>query len=390
MEKTYCVYKHTAPNGKVYIGQTQNTVAERWVNGKGYTCHKHGWFWKAIEKYGWNNIKHEILYNDLTKEAADYYEQFFIAMYQSTDKRYGYNCQSGGSRNYTYSEESKKNISDGLKQHYAIYGHQRPEKTIKSFLIKMGHNIVQYDLNGNRIDEYKSSYEAYLKTGISNKKINQVVLGRYKQAGGYMWRYAEDAPDKLEPYKQKHKCCQYDLEGNLIKIWDDVKEADKFFGPKKKTCCIERCCDGTGCKTAYGFQWRFIENADNKIDEHNPFKKVLQYDSNGNFIKKWPNIATIKNELGWNVSGACQGVNKTSFGYQWRYEGDNTPVFVIKKPHSVKKKIIQYSKDGVLLNIFDTTKQASEITGVNYKNIQCCAGGKNKTAGGYIWKYSQT
>lgn len=27
MEATYCVYKHTAPNGKVYIGQTMQNRA---------------------------------------------------------------------------------------------------------------------------------------------------------------------------------------------------------------------------------------------------------------------------------------------------------------------------------------------------------------------------
>lgn len=390
MEKKYCVYKHTAPNGKVYIGQTQNTAMERWANGKGYTCHKHGWFWKAIEKYGWDNIKHEILYDNLTKEAADYYEQFFIAMYQSADRRYGYNCQSGGSRNYTYSEESKKKISDGLKKHYAIYGNPSAKKARESLLKRIGRPVVQYDLHGNRIAEYKSAYDAYLLTGINNGGINNCVTKRIKQTGGFMWRYLEDAPDKLEPYIQKHACCQYDLDGNLIKIWDDVKEADKYFYPKKKRCTIEKCCDGIGYKTAYGFQWKYLEDANNKIDKHNSFKKVLQYDSNGNFIKVWHSRMAIKKELGWDVSAACRGESKTSFGYQWRYEGDVRQVSVVEKPHVVKKKISQYSKDGILLNVFNTTRQASEITGINYSNIMTCVSGRNKTAGGYIWEYSQT
>ena len=202
----YTVYKHTAPNGKVYIGQTKKTAFERWKNGKGYTCHHHGWFWKAIEKYGWDNITHEILYDNLTKELADFYEQYFIELYKSTDKRYGYNCQTGGSRNYRYSEESKRNISESLKMLYSI----KPPDTSKAretLQKKQGRKIVQYDLDGNRIAEFDSAYDAFLKTGISNKRINGCLCDpvRNHTAGGYRWRYFEDAPEKLEPHNPRYK-----------------------------------------------------------------------------------------------------------------------------------------------------------------------------------------
>ena len=36
MENTYCVYIHTAPNGKMYIGQTSQKPEARWNNGRGY------------------------------------------------------------------------------------------------------------------------------------------------------------------------------------------------------------------------------------------------------------------------------------------------------------------------------------------------------------------
>ena len=46
----YSVYKHTAPNGKVYIGITSADVKDRWKNGYGYYRNEH--FFKAITKYG--------------------------------------------------------------------------------------------------------------------------------------------------------------------------------------------------------------------------------------------------------------------------------------------------------------------------------------------------
>lgn len=33
----YCVYKHTSPSGKVYVGITKLKPKYRWNNGKGYT-----------------------------------------------------------------------------------------------------------------------------------------------------------------------------------------------------------------------------------------------------------------------------------------------------------------------------------------------------------------
>lgn len=385
----YVVYKHTVPNGKVYIGQTKKTTSDRWKNGKGYTCHKHGWFWKAIEKYGWDNIKHEILYDDLTKELADFYEQYFIEVYKSTDKQYGYNCQTGGSRNYKYSEESKKNISESLKRLYAI-SPPNTSSARKALLKKIGRKIVQYDLDGNKIGEYNSAYEASQKTGISNKKINYAlcVSDHVRQTGGYMWRYKENAPEKLSPITIKRPCAQYDLDGNLIKVWDDVKQADEAMSASKKRTAVERCCNGTGYKTAYGFQWKFVKNEVKKIDAYNPYKRILQYDLAGNLIKIWDNSIAVKKELGWNVKHCCEGTARTSRGYQWRYENDPIPVSVIVKPHIMNKRVEQYSLSGKFIMSFETTKKASAHTGVSTSAIQSCASHRNKTAGGFIWKYA--
>lgn len=90
----YFLYKHTAPNGKVYIGITKQVPQKRWLNGKGYAANEH--FYNAIKKYGWNNIKHDILFSNLTKEEACKKEIELIAFYNSNNSSYGYNNSSGG------------------------------------------------------------------------------------------------------------------------------------------------------------------------------------------------------------------------------------------------------------------------------------------------------
>lgn len=91
----YTVYKHTAPGGKVYIGITSQTVAQRWgTSGQRY-C-KSVYFSRAIKKYGWENIQHEIIAEGLTKAQATALEIELIAKYDSTNPEKGYNCSTGG------------------------------------------------------------------------------------------------------------------------------------------------------------------------------------------------------------------------------------------------------------------------------------------------------
>ena len=95
MENNYVVYKHTAPNGKVYIGITRRKPEVRWgCNGSRYYNNKH--FFSAIQKYGWDNIKHEILYDRLDAHTAEEHEKRLIFLYHSDDRKYGYNNTLGG------------------------------------------------------------------------------------------------------------------------------------------------------------------------------------------------------------------------------------------------------------------------------------------------------
>lgn len=98
MEKDvrYCVYKHqNIFNGKVYIGITSQKPEYRWGSGgQHYVECPH--FWNAIQKYGWDNFTHEILYDDLTAEEANNLEIQTVAEYDSTNPDFGYNISKGG------------------------------------------------------------------------------------------------------------------------------------------------------------------------------------------------------------------------------------------------------------------------------------------------------
>ena len=113
---TGIIYKYTSPNGKCYIGQTikentrkrQHKLASKDVN----TTHP---FYKAVQKYGWDNFIYEVLIkfecgnrHTLIK-ILDHFEIFYIAKYNSY--KCGYNQTPGGHLIYRNNDEVGFNIN---------------------------------------------------------------------------------------------------------------------------------------------------------------------------------------------------------------------------------------------------------------------------------------
>lgn len=91
----YIIYLHkNIITKKVYIGQTKDTLERRARGGSGYQgC---PYFYKAIQKDGWENFEHFILEENLTSEQADKREKYWISVFDSTNPEKGYNIKSGG------------------------------------------------------------------------------------------------------------------------------------------------------------------------------------------------------------------------------------------------------------------------------------------------------
>ena len=113
MQTNYTVYIHIAPNGKRYIGMTGQDVEQRWRHGLGYKRNQP--FYNAIQKYGWDNIKHEIIAFNLSYEEAALLEKELIQKYKTREKNYGYNVCVGGEDGWVgvhHTEEAKRKMSN--------------------------------------------------------------------------------------------------------------------------------------------------------------------------------------------------------------------------------------------------------------------------------------
>lgn len=85
----WSVYIHTFPNDKKYVGISM-APKNRWKNdGSGYKEQKR--MWEAIQEFGWDNIKHEIILQDLSKETAREMEKILINQYKTMIPALGYN-----------------------------------------------------------------------------------------------------------------------------------------------------------------------------------------------------------------------------------------------------------------------------------------------------------
>lgn len=220
----WSVYKHTTPSGKVYIGITSRVPKYRWNKGNGYTSNKH--FVNAIKKYGWENIKHEILFTDLTKEEAEAKEIELIAFYNSANPDFGYNRSLGGN---VVSDETRKRLSVARKG---------KRKGIPSWA-KGKHFTEEHRQKISASNKNKPKSKAHCK------RLSEVKLGKYTSG-------ANPDAKRIE---------MYDLDGEYIHTYDCIKDALKELNAPLKSGHISSCAKGKK-KSAYGFMWKYAKEGE--------------------------------------------------------------------------------------------------------------------------------
>ena len=193
MSKQYTVYMHTSPSGKVYIGITRRNPIHRWCNGKGYRGQRV--FDRAIQKYGWDAFRHEILFSGLTKEDAEAKEIALIKQYNSTDRKCGYNVENGGCCGEKHSEETRRKISAAnrgrspwAKGVHFTEEHKNRLRESNLHKQKGSKAVLRLDDTGTVLCEYESIRDAERQTGINRRSISFCLNGINKHAGGFVWK----------------------------------------------------------------------------------------------------------------------------------------------------------------------------------------------------------
>lgn len=93
-------------------------ISKRWGNdGSGYAGNKK--MMKAIEKYGWGNIKHNVIYNNLSRKEAQEKERELIKNYNTVKN--GYNNHPGGTAGTTLYCKHVTKMLQALNNNIAEY-----------------------------------------------------------------------------------------------------------------------------------------------------------------------------------------------------------------------------------------------------------------------------
>ena len=177
MKNNYTVYMHISPNNKRYIGITSQEPNNRWHNGNGYKGNQY--FYRAIEKYGWDNFQHIIIAKQITEEEAKWIEIELIREFDATNKDKGYNISIGGGIP-VITEETKQRMSEN---HADFSGENHPRATKVICL--------------NTLEVFDYIKEGAKKYNIGDTNIITCCNGGIKYSGKLdgtplVWRYLKD------------------------------------------------------------------------------------------------------------------------------------------------------------------------------------------------------
>lgn len=261
------IYKITNPKGKIYIGKSKNIELRFNSYYKLQHCSQQRKLYNSFKKYGVKNHTFEII-KECVIGSLDLYEIQYIKHYDSIEQ--GLNLTSGG---------------DGGK---------RSKESEEIRRINSMKPILQYDLKGNFIKEYKGAPEAIksLKKGNSNN-INDCASGKYKSAYGFQWVYKSDKiQTKISPLKRKKTGCKWD-EKRRIKTKNSRK------GEKRTREYSQK-----------------ISNIKNK--------PVYQYNVEGELVKIFPSFNSFNKSGIIGVTKLRKIINKNIYykGFKYSYSNE--------------------------------------------------------------------
>ena len=281
--KTWTIYMHTnLINGKRYVGITSKKPPEkRWrKDGSGYK--KQSLFWNAIQKYGWENFKHEIILRDEPLDFAKKVERCLIKHYKTRNKKYGYNLTDGGEgmNGWVPPEEWRRKQSENKKGH-----HITEEQKIKISEANKGRKLSKEakEKISKASKERWANPENHPMYGKhpseeTKRKRKETITGKYtgENSFNYGRHHSEETKEKLrkarigttlsEETKQKIKQWQKEHPQERAKkvrcietgvVFNSINEAQR----EMKLWSVGDCCRGEK-ESTHGYHFEFVNKED--------------------------------------------------------------------------------------------------------------------------------
>lgn len=214
----------------------------------------------------------------------------------------------------------------------------------------------------------RSSQPFYVGKGNGNRMMYHEAAAR----GNYC--------DGNKPHHDKiREILQEGLSPVYLKVVDDVDETTALNREREFIELYGRECVGTGILLNI--------SAGGNASGGRRDKPVRQYDLEGNFMQDFVNAKIAAQETGANqsyITQVCKGKRISAGNFLWAYKGNSPRPNVRERQRAVE----QFTKEGVSLGVFASSRLAQDATGVPLRSIGDCCRRPGSSAGGFIWRYA--
>lgn len=263
------IYMRISPSGGKYIGKTIHTEIHRWNDHVYEAYHSNSESYnsllnKAIRKYGSDSFTVQILEEHIPDFLLNEREKYWIAFYKTyyKDNNHGYNMTLGGDGNSKYDIKllldfwnqgfSLKEISEKLsirRQTISTYLHNEgisEEEIINRGIVQQRKSSLSFSLTEAKElwDQGYTIQQIGEKLKVKGIRISFALKDFYNISPILIQERAQE----IRSNKKKKRIYQYNLNNQLIKVWDSIIEASEELGISKtaisynlsgktKTCC---------------------------------------------------------------------------------------------------------------------------------------------------------
>lgn len=224
-------------------------------------------------------------------------------------------------------------------------------------------HIYQYDLKGNLIKEWESIKSITDFYNVNKDRVRMVINDKRSFEQSY-WSEIKYDKLNLKNYRPSSRGSirQYTKQGILLHTFKNTTEAATLLDiPRQKiTCAIYG---------KYACQECYFLKEDETIEQYldgtiKSEKPIYQYDSQGEFLKKFLSFKEIKQELRFNKCDLKRAI-KNSESYSGFYWSHYKYVNILKENPELQKpiqrKVYQYDLTGKLIKVWDSINECKKV-----------------------------
>lgn len=235
----YAIYIHTFPNGKRYVGISKD-VNHRFRNGKGYYNQKI--MYNAIQKYGWENVETTIVSDHLAEKEAKQKEIEYIALFKTTDRKFGYNQTFGGEggNGRVEGEENKKRTGKRMSElHKGVPLSDEHKRKIsetlkgkpKSYSESGRKRIIESNRTRHYSDQTRKKMSQNTKKAMKEKNMSEYLSRKWQEN-----KEERKAKLRITMYDRYGVIPQkYDLREDVIALGLNKDDYSELFAEMEKT-----------------------------------------------------------------------------------------------------------------------------------------------------------